>query len=90
MRVCFGCDFLIKYIGRYALLLPVGENSFGGAVLLNHSSANIVCYLKDNSLEETIALISKKYNISLEQAQHDCEAIVSALDKGGLISNGIQ
>ena len=90
MRVCFCFDFIIKYIGRYALLLPIGENSFSGAVLLNHSSATIIDYLKNSTFEETITLISKKYNISFEKAQCDCEAIVSALVKGGIINNGIQ
>ena len=89
MKVEFCFDFRIKYIGKYALLLPIGENSFHGAVLFNHTSAAMIELLKSHSVEETVSLFAAQFGIPLGQADKDCKAVIATLENGG-IGYGIQ
>jgi len=81
----FNFDFVIKRIGRHAVLMPTGENSFHGIISLNLSSAFLLEQLKSTPISSAIPAYSHHYQISFEQAAKDCDNLLAMLIEGGII-----
>jgi len=81
----FICKFVVKQIGKYAAILPIGENDYNGIITLNSTAALFVTKLLNHSIEDSIALYRDYYHLSTEQAYRDCNHILDALTHGGFI-----
>ena len=84
-RARFAFNFVIKQIGEYTVMLPVGETSFSGIIRLNPPSAFLVEQLKTACVGDAVTAYSRHFQLPDDKALQDCCALLDALRQGGII-----
>lgn len=87
MRIKQG--FVLRRVLDEAIVVASGEASktFHGMIKLNDSAADIWQWISEGKGEAEIAkLLSEKYEISLEKATSDTQAMIKSMAENGLIS----
>ena len=81
--------FVLRRVLDEAIVVASGEASktFHGMIKLNDSAADIWQWISEGKGEAEIAkLLSEKYEISLEKATSDTQAMIKSMAENGLIS----
>ena len=81
--------FVLRRVLDEAIVVASGEASktFHGMIKLNDSAADIWQWISEGKGESEIAkLLSEKYEISLEKATSDTQAMIKSMAENGLIS----
>ena len=80
--------FVIKNVGDHNYVVATGEltQTFRNMIRLNGTGRFLWELLaRDVSVDELVAKMTEKYDVSAEDARRDVEAFVAALDKNGIL-----
>lgn len=82
-------DFVLRKVCGLNVVLPTGTNvkDFGGALNLNDTAALIFEQLQDGkSAEETAAVLTAEYDVTLETALADVQETIDSLREAGVMA----
>ena len=82
-------DFVLRRVCGLNVVLPTGANvkDFGGALNLNDTGALIFEQLQDGkSAEETAAVLTAEYDVTLETALADVQETINSLREAGVVA----
>lgn len=88
MKAILKPDFIIHDIADEKVLIGVGEQvDFSKMLMLNDTAACIITALQKQpaTVEELAGLLAETYEVSLQQANEDVEALLGRLTQLGVI-----
>lgn len=88
MKAILKPDFIIHDIADEKVLIGVGEQvDFSKMLMLNDTAACIITALQKQpaTVEELTGLLAETYEVSLQQANEDVEALLGRLTQLGVI-----
>lgn len=80
--------FVLREVGGDSVVVPVGERSktFHGMINLNETGAFIwQFFTAEHTQAECIDALCERYLVSREQAEHDVNKFLCAMQAGGFI-----